>query len=42
MEDIRKNIETVRAQISEAAEIAGRKSEDVILVAVSKPGRPRK
>ena len=40
MEDIRKNIETVRAQISEAAEIAGRKSEDVILVAVSKTRTP--
>ena len=40
MEDIRKNLETVRAQISEAAEIAGRKSEDVILVAVSKTRTP--
>ena len=40
MEDIRKNLETVRAQISEAAEIAGRKSEDVILVAVSKTSTP--
>ena len=40
MEDIRKNLETVRAQISDAAEIAGRKSEDVILVAVSKTRTP--
>ena len=40
MEDIRKSLETVRAQISEAAEIAGRKSEDVILVAVSKTRTP--
>ena len=40
MEDIRKNLETVRSQISKAAEIAGKKSEDVILVAVSKTRNP--
>lgn len=40
MEDIRKNLETVRSQISEAAEIAGKKGEDVILVAVSKTRNP--
>ena len=40
MEDIRKNLDAVRAQISEAAEIVGEKGEDVILVAVSKTRTP--
>jgi pyridoxal phosphate enzyme (YggS family) len=40
MEDIKKNLETVRAQISEAAESVGRDGDDVILVAVSKTRTP--
>ena len=40
MEDIKKNLDAVRAQISEAAEIAGETGEDVILVAVSKTRTP--
>ena len=40
MEDIRKNLETVRAQISEAAETVGRGGDEVILVAVSKTRTP--
>ena len=40
MEDIKKNLETVRAQISEAAEKVGRDGDDVILVAVSKTRTP--
>ena len=40
MEDIRKNLETVRAQISEAAETVGRDGDEVILVAVSKTRTP--
>ena len=40
MEDIKKNLETVRTQISEAAEKAGRDGDDVILVAVSKTRTP--
>ena len=40
MEDIKKNLETVRAQISEAAETVGRDGDEVILVAVSKTRTP--
>ena len=40
MEDIKKNIEEVRAKISEAAAAAGRDGDDVILVAVSKTRDP--
>jgi len=40
MEDIKKNLETVRGQISDAAAASGRKGEDVILVAVSKTRTP--
>lgn len=40
MEDIKKNIEGVRAKISEAAAAAGRNGDDVILVAVSKTRDP--
>ncbi|MCR5033880.1 MAG: YggS family pyridoxal phosphate-dependent enzyme [Clostridia bacterium] len=40
MEDIKKNLETVRAQITEAAESVGRDGDDVILVAVSKTRTP--
>ena len=40
MEDIKKNIEGVRAKISEAAAAAGRDSDEVILVAVSKTRDP--
>ena len=41
MEDIRANLEKVRAQIGEAAEANGRAAEDVLLVAVSKTRTPR-
>ncbi len=40
MEDIKKNLETVRGQISEAAQTVGRDGDDVILVAVSKTRTP--
>lgn len=40
MEDIKKNIEGVRAKISEAAGAAGRDGDEVILVAVSKTRDP--
>ena len=40
MEDIKKNLETVRGQISDAAAASGRNGEDVILVAVSKTRTP--
>ena len=40
MEDIKKNLETVRAKISEAAESVGRDGDEVILVAVSKTRTP--
>ena len=40
MEDIKKNIEGVRAKISEAAAAAGRDGDEVILVAVSKTRDP--
>ena len=40
MEDIKKNLDAVRAQINEAAEAAGETGEDVILVAVSKTRTP--
>ena len=40
MEDIRGNLEKVHARIREAAEISGRKEEDVTLVAVSKTRTP--
>ena len=40
MEDIKKNLETVRAKISEAAQSVGRDGDDVILVAVSKTRTP--
>ena len=40
MEDIKKNLETVRSQISEAAQTVGRNGDDVILVAVSKTRTP--
>ena len=40
MEDIKKNIETVRGQISDAAAVVGETGDDVILVAVSKTRTP--
>ena len=40
MEDIKKNLETVRGKISDAAAASGRNGEDVILVAVSKTRTP--
>lgn len=40
MEDIKKNLETVNRQISDAAEACGRNAEDVLLVAVSKTRTP--
>lgn len=40
MEDIKKNLEAVRAQITDAAQTAGGDGEDVILVAVSKTRTP--
>ncbi len=40
MEDIKKNLETVRGQINDAAAASGRNGEDVILVAVSKTRTP--
>ena len=40
MEDIKKNLESVRAKISEAAETVGRDGDEVILVAVSKTRTP--
>ena len=40
MEDIKKNLETVRGQISDAAQTVGRDGDDVILVAVSKTRTP--
>ena len=40
MEDIKKNLETVRGQISEAARTVGRDGDEVILVAVSKTRTP--
>ncbi|MGN0702043.1 MAG: YggS family pyridoxal phosphate-dependent enzyme [Lentihominibacter sp.] len=40
MEDIRKNLETVRKKIDEAAEACSRNGEDVLLVAVSKTRTP--
>ena len=40
MEDIKKNLETVRGQIAEAAQTVGRDGDDVILVAVSKTRTP--
>ena len=40
MEDIKKNLETVRGQISEAAQTVGRDGDDVSLVAVSKTRTP--
>ena len=40
MEDIKKNLETVRGQISDAAAVVGETGDDVILVAVSKTRTP--
>ena len=40
MEDIKKNLETVRGKISDAAAASGRNGEDVILVAVSTTRTP--
>jgi len=40
MEDIRKNLETIRGQIADAAGKVGRDGEEVILVAVSKTRTP--
>ncbi len=40
MEDIRKNLETIRNRISDAAESCGRSANDVLLVAVSKTRTP--
>ncbi len=40
MEDIKKNLETVRGQIAEAAQTVGRDGDEVILVAVSKTRTP--
>ncbi len=40
MEDIRKNLEKVGAQIKETAESCGRSADDVLLVAVSKTRTP--
>ncbi|MDO4176085.1 MAG: YggS family pyridoxal phosphate-dependent enzyme [Bacillota bacterium] len=40
MEDIKKNLETVKGKITEAAEGCGRKGSDVLLVAVSKTRTP--
>ena len=40
MEDIRKNLETIRNRISAAAESCGRSADDVLLVAVSKTRTP--
>lgn len=40
MEDIKKNLETVRGKIDEAAEACGRNGDDVLLVAVSKTRSP--
>ncbi|NLD19808.1 MAG: YggS family pyridoxal phosphate-dependent enzyme [Clostridiales bacterium] len=40
MEDIRKNIDRIRKEISAMAEGCGRKSDDVLLVAVSKTRTP--
>ena len=40
MEDIKANLEKVRGQIREAAEMNGRNADDVLLVAVSKTRTP--
>ena len=40
MEDIRKNLDKVNAQIKETAENCGRSADDVLLVAVSKTRTP--
>ena len=40
MEDIKKNLETVRGRIEGAAQTAGETGDDVILVAVSKTRSP--
>ncbi len=40
MEDIRANLDTVHGRITDAAEKAGRKEEEVLLVAVSKTRTP--
>ncbi len=40
MEDIRGNLDKIRAQIREAAESCGRSADDVLLVAVSKTRTP--
>ena len=40
MEDIRKNLDKVNAQIKATAENCGRSADDVLLVAVSKTRTP--